>query len=174
MSSYADFTREAPDLAARVRARFEAHLHHVMGTLRADGSPRLSGTEARFFEGELYLGSMPGARKLADLRRDPRVALHAATVDVKLEEGDAKVSGRAVECDPDEARRFFASLGREHDAADSEATEAADGLEADAAELPGTAFRLDLRDAVVTTVEGDELVVTTWRAGSAPTVIRRR
>ena len=69
MSSYADFARQAPELAAAVRARFEAHLHHVMGTLRADGSPRLSGTEARFFEGELYLGSMPGARKAADLLR---------------------------------------------------------------------------------------------------------
>jgi hypothetical protein len=90
-----------PEFARRVRRLFEAHRHKTIATLRADGSPRISGIEAAFEGGELVFGSMPHARKGADLRRDPRFALHSATVDpVDGQEaawpGEAKVSGRAV------------------------------------------------------------------------------
>jgi hypothetical protein len=69
--------------------------------LRADGSPRISGIEAGFEDGELGFGSMPDARKGWDLRRDPRFALHSATVDpVEGSEaqwpGEAKISGRVI------------------------------------------------------------------------------
>ncbi len=69
--------------------------------MRADGSPRISGIEAVFEDGELVFGSMPNARKGADLLRDPRFALHSATVDpVEGSEaqwpGEAKISGRAI------------------------------------------------------------------------------
>ena len=65
------------------------------------GRPRISGIEAAFEDGELTFGSMPNAREGADLRRDPRFALHSATVDpVEGSEahwpGEAKISGRAV------------------------------------------------------------------------------
>ena len=48
---------------------------------------------------------MPNARKGADLRRDPRFALHSATVDpVEGSEarwpGEAKISGRAIYAGP--------------------------------------------------------------------------
>ncbi|MFN8052191.1 MAG: pyridoxamine 5'-phosphate oxidase family protein [Acidimicrobiales bacterium] len=155
MTSFADFTSQAPQLAAAVRSRFEAHLHHVVATLRADGSPRVSGTEARFFEDHLYLGSMPGSRKADDLRRDPRMALHAAPVDLELAQGDAKVSGIAVEVDRDEATRFLQSLGNPDVPAD------------------GEVFRVDLHEAVLTRVEGDELRIDTWRSGAEPRTIRR-
>ena len=51
--------------------------------------------------GVLATGSMANARKGADLRRDPRFALHSATVDpVEGSEaewpGEAKISGRAI------------------------------------------------------------------------------
>lgn len=79
--------------------------HKTIGTLRADGSPRISGIEAAFEDGELVFGSMPNARKGADLRRDPRFALHSATVDpVEGSEarwpGEAKISGRASYAGP--------------------------------------------------------------------------
>jgi hypothetical protein len=69
--------------------------------LRADGSPRISGIETVFEAGELVFGSMANARKGADLRRDPRFALHSATIDpVEGAEaqwpGEAKISGRAI------------------------------------------------------------------------------
>jgi hypothetical protein len=90
-----------PELAQRVQARFDAHKHKTIATLRADGSPRISGIETTFADGELTFGSMPNARKGADLRRDPRFALHTATVDpVEGEEaqwpGEAKIAGRAI------------------------------------------------------------------------------
>lgn len=69
--------------------------------MRADGSPRISGIEAAFEDGELVFGSMPNARKGADLTRDPRFALHSATIDpIDGAEaqwpGEAKISGRAT------------------------------------------------------------------------------
>lgn len=97
--------RAAPEFARRVRALFDAHIHKTIATLRADGSPRISGIEAAFTDGELIFGSMAHARKSADLRRDPRFALHSATVDpIKGAEaqwpGEAKLSGRAVAAGP--------------------------------------------------------------------------
>ena len=48
MASFADLEAAEPELAGRVRAAFDAHGHKVLATLRADGSPRVSGIEARF------------------------------------------------------------------------------------------------------------------------------
>jgi hypothetical protein len=94
-----------PEFAQRVRGLFDAHRHKTIAALRADGSPRISGIEAVFEDGELVFGSMPNARKDADLRRDPRFALHSATVDpVEGYEaqwpGEAKISGRAIAAGP--------------------------------------------------------------------------
>jgi hypothetical protein len=62
-----------------VRRLFDAGRRKTIVTLRADGSPRISGIEGEFADGELRFWSMPGARKGADLRRDPRFALHGPT-----------------------------------------------------------------------------------------------
>ena len=101
MTSWAEVESSESDFAKRVRALFDAHRHKTIATLRADGSPRISGIEAVFKDGELTFGSMPNARKGADLHRDPRFALHSATVDpVEGSEadwpGEAKISGRAI------------------------------------------------------------------------------
>ncbi|MEV7230057.1 MULTISPECIES: pyridoxamine 5'-phosphate oxidase family protein [Polymorphospora] len=101
MTAWRDVEQAAPEFARRVRALFDAHKHKTIATLRADGSPRISGIEAAFEDGEVVLGSMPNARKGADLRRDPRFALHSATVDpVEGAEaqwpGEAKISGRVI------------------------------------------------------------------------------
>ena len=101
MTAWKEVERAEPEFAQRVRALFDAHRHKTIATVRADGSPRISGIEAVFEDGELTFGSMPNARKGADLRRDPRFALHSATVDpVEGAEaqwpGEAKISGRAI------------------------------------------------------------------------------
>jgi Pyridoxamine 5'-phosphate oxidase len=88
---------EAPELAATARERFEAGIHKTIATLRADGSPRISGIEANFVAGDLWFGSMPDARKADDLIRDPRFALHSASGDPPDWSGDAKLAGRAIE-----------------------------------------------------------------------------
>ena len=105
MPAWRDFERAEPQFAERVRVLFDAHRHKTIATLRADGSPRISGIEAVFEDGELVFGSMPNARKGADLHRDPRFALHSATVDpVEGSEaqwpGEAKISGRAIAAAP--------------------------------------------------------------------------
>jgi Pyridoxamine 5'-phosphate oxidase len=108
MVAWADVEQAEPEFAARVRRLFDAGRHKTIATLRADGSPRISGIECEFADGELKFGSMPGARKGADLRRDPRFALHGPTVHpVEGQEaawpGEAKIAGRAVLAGPIEA-----------------------------------------------------------------------
>jgi Pyridoxamine 5'-phosphate oxidase len=119
MAAWHDVEQAAPEFAQRVRALFDAHRHKTIATLRADGSPRISGIEAAFEDGELVFGSMPNARKGADLRRDPRFALHSATVDpVEGAEaqwpGEAKISGRAIAARPvtegSDGDRFHADI----------------------------------------------------------------
>jgi hypothetical protein len=132
MATWRDLEQAEPEFAGRVRALFDAGRHKTIATLRADGSPRISGIEAAFDDGELTFGSMPRARKGADLRRDPRFALHSATVDpVDGAEaqwpGEAKVSGRAVHVGPLTDRppgdRFRADLDEVvHTHLDDEAT----------------------------------------------------
>lgn len=119
MTAWRDVELAVPEFAGRVRGLFEAHRHKTIATLRADGGPRISGIEAEFEGGELVFGSMTGARKGADLRRDPRFALHSATVDpVDGAEarwpGEAKISGRATVAGPaseeQDGDRFHADI----------------------------------------------------------------
>src|SRR5260370_25893585 len=105
MTAWKDVERAEPEFAQRVRGLFDGHRHKTIATLRADGSPRISGIEVAFEDGELAFGSMPNARKGADLSRDPRFALHSATIDpVEGAEaqwpGEAKISGRAIDPTP--------------------------------------------------------------------------
>jgi hypothetical protein len=109
-----------PEFAQRVRALFDAHRHKTIATLRADGSPRISGIETVFEDGELVFASMANARKGVDLHRDPRFALHSATVDPvvgseALWPGEAKISGRAIAAGPitdgPDGDRFHADIG---------------------------------------------------------------
>jgi hypothetical protein len=105
MTAWHDVEQAEPEFARRVRALFDAYRHKTIATVRADGSPRISGIEMAFKDGDLVFGSMPNSRKGADLRRDPRFALHSATVD-PVEgsqarwQGEAKISGRAIYAGP--------------------------------------------------------------------------
>jgi hypothetical protein len=51
--------------------------------------------EPRIVDGELVLVGMPNTTKFRDLRRDPRLCLHTATVDPYVSDGDAKLWGNA-------------------------------------------------------------------------------
>lgn len=105
MVAWRDLEQAEPEFAARVRRLFDAGKHKTIATVRADGSPRISGIECEFAGGELRFGSMRGARKGADLRRDPRFALHGpASHPVQGREadwpGEAKIAGRALSAGP--------------------------------------------------------------------------
>jgi len=142
---WAQFEQEEPEFAAEVRKRFTAARHHVLATLRADGSPRVSGTEVDFQHGHVQFGSMLGARKAQDLRRDGRCAIHANPGDGSMAEPDAKISGIATEVD---------------DPAAKEPMQSPDGEPMDY-----HLFRLDLTEAVLTKPEGNLLVIRSWRPG---------
>jgi hypothetical protein len=81
MARWEDVAAAEPGFAARVRQEFEAHRHKRLATLRKDGSPRISGIEMDFADGEVWLGVMPDSVKARDLRRDPRLAVHSASED---------------------------------------------------------------------------------------------
>ncbi|KGJ72830.1 hypothetical protein GY21_12835 [Cryobacterium roopkundense] len=110
MSTWRDVQREAPEFAARVRARFDAGTNKTLATLRRDGSPRISGTEL-VFTGDgvsapsITLGMMTDSRKLHDVLRDPRVAIHSPTLEPPTGSpsdwaGDAKIAGTLVPTPP--------------------------------------------------------------------------
>jgi hypothetical protein len=105
MATWEELARDAPDFAARVRERFDAGTNKTLATLRRDGSPRISGTELRIADGQVTLGMMPGSVKLADVRRDRRVAIHSPTLEPPPGDpggwlGEAKLTGLLVDGGP--------------------------------------------------------------------------
>ena len=116
MASWAEFEAAQPEFASRVRTLLASRKHLTMATLRRDGSPRISGTEVEFAEGQLRIGSMPGAAKALDLRRDPRVAIHGPTDDPPAGNasgwrGEAKIAGVAAEVESgSSAHRFLIDI----------------------------------------------------------------
>jgi pyridoxamine 5'-phosphate oxidase-like protein len=150
MASWAEFAAAEPAFAGTVTHRFAIRKHKTLATLRKDGSPRISGIEVEFGEGELYLGMMPASRKLRDLQRDPRLALHSPTEDPPESRpsgwaGEAKISGRAVPVDAPDAAQ-------------------------------GARFRVDIAEVVLTHLNdaGDRLVVDSWHPGQGRRRIERR
>ena len=150
MASWREIAESAPAFADGVRRRLDAHVHKTIATVRADGSPRISGIEAFFADGDLWFGSMPNARKALDLRRDPRFALHSGSADPPEWEGDAKISGRAEEVgDPERRLAVFSSRGSDPPSSESHL------------------FRADIDEAVLVGLNEarDRLVIELWRPG---------
>ncbi len=136
-----------PEFAARVRQLFDAGRHKTIATLRADGSPRISGIECEFVDGDLRFGSMTGARKGADLARDSRFALHGPTFHPEAGKerewpGEAKVAGQAIAA---------GSVGEGGDAEQPD----------------GEGFVADINEVVVTALnaQATSLVVESWTPG---------
>jgi hypothetical protein len=152
MATWEKVTIESGELAERVRARFDRYGLGVLATLRRDGSPRLSGIEPFFGEGELWLGMMPDSRKGRDLQRDPRLELHAASTDKQVAEGDAKVSGRAVEVRDDGVKSHFLAAFAEHTGVTPP--------------TPFTLFRVDVSGLSFLRPESDHLLIEWWDEGS--------
>ncbi|GGO63415.1 pyridoxamine 5'-phosphate oxidase [Nonomuraea cavernae] len=157
MVSWHECERQAPELAKIARALMDDHQHKVLATLRKDGSPRVSGTESQFRDGDLWMGSMPRSVKALDLRRDPRMALHVTSADpgegdLSAWRGDVKLAGRAVEVTDGELLASF-------DLPDSDAH----------------LFRVELSEVVWTHVQGDErVVIDACHEGAEVRQVRRK
>lgn len=139
-----EFEAAAPELAATVRERLDAHVHKTLATIRRDGGPRISGTETQLVDGDLWIGSMWQALKARDLQRDPRFALHSGSEDPPEWSGDAKLAGIVEEVtDPERVQQLNGEA---------------------AAGGPSHLFRLDLHE--VSTVglapSGKAIVISSW------------
>ena len=109
MALWTDFAAAAPRIAEVFTRRHAATGNLCMlGTLRPDGFPRISPMEPRFLEGDLWLVGMPDTAKFADLAADPRFALHTATVDTQVGDGDAKLWGRVEDVRDEALHQRFA------------------------------------------------------------------
>jgi general stress protein 26 len=155
MPSWSQFEADAPEFAANVRRLLDAHTHKTLATVRRDGSPRISGIETSFVDGELWIGSMWQAVKARDLQRDPRFALHSGSTEPAEWSGDAKVAGIAEEItDPERVQEINGSK---------------------APPGPSHLFRLDLRE--VSTVGLDDkrkaLIIRVWTPEGGVREIRR-
>ncbi|WP_374689751.1 pyridoxamine 5'-phosphate oxidase family protein [Promineifilum sp.] len=94
MTSWTEFAQQAPELAAFGRARFQSGVAYL-GTIRADGSPRVHPVTPIIGE-QLFLFMEPTSPKGADLRRDGRYALHCSVEDSSGGGGEFYVRGRAT------------------------------------------------------------------------------
>ena len=146
MASWAEIEAAEPELAALARESMDGRTHKTMATIRPDGSPRVSGIEARFVDGELSFGSMPNSPKVRDLAADPRFALHSGSEEPESWIGDAKLAGTVIEVtDPDIKAAYVDVVGTKP---------------------PGDyhLYKTDLTEVVVIRMgdPGDHLVVRRW------------
>jgi len=153
---WGQFEVQAPELAERIRLRFESHIHAVLATLRRDGSPRLSGMEVPIRDGHLWLGMMPGSLKAADLHRDPRFSLHSSLDTEELPFGDARIDGQAVAASPEEVDLFVA--GHRVPIEDPSVM---------------VLFTARISRTTLTRVEGQEPLIETWALAEGLREIRR-
>lgn len=149
MASWRDVAGAAPELAQAARAFLDGRTHKTLATLRRDGSPRISGTEAHFVDDDLWFGAMWRSRKALDLQRDPRFALHSGSVDPPDWTGDAKIAGRAEEItEPVRVEAVMTAMGGGGGG-------------------PAHLFRAEVTEVVVVRLADarDRLVIEFWREG---------
>jgi predicted pyridoxine 5'-phosphate oxidase superfamily flavin-nucleotide-binding protein len=96
MFTWSEFEAAAPDVAAPARELIERWRYLLVGTIRRDGTPRISPVEAHFVEGHLILVMMARSLKAADVLRDPRIVLNAPISDPADPGAELKLRGRAV------------------------------------------------------------------------------
>jgi hypothetical protein len=105
------FASACPDIAAVADARFRKDELVMLGTIRAEGSPRISPCEVDLAEGHLLFGMMWRSKKAVDLLRDPRCVVHSVTIDRMGTDGDLKLYGRMDDVqDPDLRRAYRAAV----------------------------------------------------------------
>ncbi|MFD5710495.1 pyridoxamine 5'-phosphate oxidase family protein [Streptomyces pharetrae] len=155
IENWGAFSRAEPELAKTVEERFGAFTHHILATLRRDGSPRTTGLEVRFLDGELWLGMMPNSLKALDLRRDPRFALQANPGEgTGMGGGDVRISGRAFEVTDPEVKAAY-----------TKEVEPPEQFHL---------FRTELTEVTRTYVEDDTyLVLQVWKPGAPLRTIKR-
>ncbi|MGQ0719549.1 MAG: pyridoxamine 5'-phosphate oxidase family protein [Pseudonocardiales bacterium] len=140
MAKWSEFVAAEPEFAGQVRACFGADRSETLATVRRDGSPRISGVSLMFSDGDLVLAlAFEDSVKAADLRRDPRLAVHGPTAaafndDASDWPGEAKIAGYGVETVVGRGRGFIG-------------------------------FRVEVTEVVRTYMTSDHFVIESWHEG---------
>jgi Pyridoxamine 5'-phosphate oxidase len=92
---WAEVEARQPRLAELGREKLGGPGVVLVGTIRRDGSPRLSPVEPLFWQGDLWLPMGLDSTKAQDLVRDPRVLVHSIVTSREGTAGEYKVRGHA-------------------------------------------------------------------------------
>jgi hypothetical protein len=94
---WSELIEDEPRLAELGRQRLADPGVVLVGTIRRDGTPRISPVEPLLWERDLWLSMLLGSCKAVDLRRDPRLLVHSIVTGRDGTPGEYKIRGRAVE-----------------------------------------------------------------------------
>lgn len=94
MTTWREFAQQAPNLAEFGKSRFENRVAYL-GTLRADGSPRVHPVSPIIGD-QLFLFMEPTSPKGKDIQRDPRYTLHGSVEDSDGGGGEFYVTGHGA------------------------------------------------------------------------------
>ncbi len=148
MARWADFAEAAPEIARPARSLLERIRFVFAGTIRRDGTPRISPVEAHVVGGELVLVMIRGTLKARDVLRDPRVVLNTPVTDPSDPEAEVKLRGRLVEIEDGDLREAIVAR-----------LEAASGWRADPS---WHVFSLDLDDAAHIAWKDGVMTMSRW------------
>ncbi len=97
MADWRDVEQGASEIARAGMARLNAIPVAMLGTVRPDGSARISPVEPYIVHGQFLVGAMTWSKKATDLRRDPRYVRHSVVTGPDSGEGELKLYGSAVQ-----------------------------------------------------------------------------
>jgi hypothetical protein len=150
---WSEVEAQQPRLAAVGLEKLGAPGVVLVGTVRRDGSPRVTPVEPFFWDGELWLMMGLDSWKARDLIRDSRVLVHSIVTGPDGRAGEYKVRGRAL---------------LEEDSALNETVASAVANEKDYTPVPGKfhLFRVDIDDITfVRWGDDNDQYLTRWPAG---------
>jgi hypothetical protein len=108
---WSQFEDVQPRFAAAGMSRLADPGVVLVGTVRRDGTARISAVEPLFFNGDLWLGMGLGSHKVADLRRDPRLVVRSIVTSRDGSDGDYLLHGVVrEERDPARQRAYIAEV----------------------------------------------------------------
>jgi hypothetical protein len=155
-----EFKEAAPEIAESAENLFDKTGVLILGTLRKDGSPRISPVEFVFVDGDLQLGMMPRSFKVRDLRRDPRCSIHSTVTDRMASDGEFKAHGHAIDIEDPVIRRRYGQALYEKIGWNPEG-------------MPYALFSIEIATAAFFIAEKNERLVRRWRAGETPHEFRQ-
>jgi pyridoxamine 5'-phosphate oxidase-like protein len=159
MFAWADFEAAAPRLAAQGRELIERFRFVLVGTIRSDGTPRISPVEAHLVGGHLMLVMIPDTLKARDLLRDPRTLVNSPIIHPDDPNMEFKLRGRVIEI---------------RDRALREAT--ASAIEATSGWRPPVSwhfFSLDIQEAAFLAWQSGVLELTRWNGDRGLDFVRK-